>query len=32
VLELAMDLAESMEQSLSVIWASLKNWIDQGVV
>jgi hypothetical protein len=31
VLELAMDLAESMEQSLSVIWASLKNWIEQGM-
>jgi hypothetical protein len=30
-LELAMDLAESMEQPLSVIWASLKSWSDQGI-
>ncbi|MDR1935265.1 MAG: DUF2857 domain-containing protein [Candidatus Accumulibacter sp.] len=32
LLERAMELAESMSQPLSVIWATLKNWIDQGLV
>ncbi len=31
VLDAAMDLAEGMELPLSVAWAAIKNWIDQGL-
>ena len=31
VLDAAMDLAEGMELPLSVLWAAIKNWIDQGL-
>lgn len=31
VLDAAMDLAEGMELPLSVIWAAIRNWIDQGL-
>ncbi|MBP5059433.1 DUF2857 domain-containing protein [Pseudomonas chlororaphis] len=31
VLDAAMDLAEGMERPLSVVWAAIKNWIDQGL-
>lgn len=31
VLDAAMDLAEGMELPLSVVWAAIKNWIDQGL-
>ncbi|MEL7551514.1 DUF2857 domain-containing protein [Pseudomonas protegens] len=31
LLEAAMDLAEGMALPLSVVWAALKNWIDQGL-
>ena len=32
VLDAAMDLAEGMELPLSVVWAAIKNWIDQDWV
>jgi hypothetical protein len=32
MLAIAMDLAESMVVPLAVIWASLQNWIDQGLI
>ncbi len=31
VLDAAMDLAQGMELPLSVVWATIKNWIDQGL-
>ena len=31
VLDAAMDLAEGVELPLSVVWAAIKNWIDQGL-
>ena len=31
VLDAAMDLAEGMELPLSVVWAAIKNCIDQGL-
>ena len=31
VLDAAMDLAEGMALPLSVVWAAIKNWIDQGL-
>ena len=27
----AMDLAEGMSLPLSVVWAAIKNWVDQGL-
>jgi hypothetical protein len=32
ILRIAMDLAESMELPLAVIWASIQTWIDQGLI
>ena len=32
LLSVAMDLAEGMALPLSVIWATIKSWIDQGLV
>lgn len=32
ILGAAMDLSESMVLPLSVVWATLKSWIDQGLV
>ncbi|MQT88111.1 DUF2857 domain-containing protein [Pseudomonas nabeulensis] len=31
VLDTAMDLAESMSLPLSVVWATIKTWVDQGL-
>ena len=31
VLDAAVDLAEGMELPLSVVWAAIKGWIDQGL-
>ncbi len=31
ILDAAMDLAEAMSLPLSVVWAAIKNWIDQGL-
>ncbi|MFT2543215.1 STY4526/YPO1902 family pathogenicity island replication protein, partial [Escherichia coli] len=30
ILDAAMDLAEAMSLPLSVVWASIKSWVDQG--
>lgn len=30
MLDVAMDLSESMALPLSVVWAAIRNWIDQG--
>ncbi|MEH6498303.1 MAG: DUF2857 domain-containing protein [Pseudoalteromonas distincta] len=30
ILDAAMDLAEGMSLPLSVVWAAIKNWVDQG--
>ena len=32
MLGLTMDLAEAMTLPMSVVWAAIRNWIDQGVV
>lgn len=32
MLTLTMDLAESMSLPMSVVWAAIRNWIDQGLV
>ncbi|ELF6204793.1 TPA: DUF2857 domain-containing protein [Pseudomonas putida] len=32
LLAVAMDLAEGMSLPLSVIWATIKSWVDQGLV
>ncbi|WP_175687217.1 DUF2857 domain-containing protein [Burkholderia multivorans] len=32
MLVLTMDLAESMSLPMSVLWAAIRNWIDQGLV
>ncbi|MBN9421872.1 MAG: coproporphyrinogen III oxidase [Candidatus Accumulibacter sp. 66-26] len=32
MLTLCMDLAEAMSLPMSVIWAAIRNWIDQGLV
>jgi hypothetical protein len=32
MLELTMDLAEAMKLPASVIWAAIRDWIDQGLV
>lgn len=32
MLALAMDLAETMGLPMSVVWAAIRNWIDQGLV
>jgi hypothetical protein len=32
MLTLSMDLAETMSLPMSVIWAAIRNWIDQGLV
>jgi hypothetical protein len=32
MLAMAIDVAESMQLPLAVIWASLQNWIDQGLI
>ena len=31
ILDAAMDLAEGMSLPLSVVWASIKSWVDQGL-
>ncbi|WP_134587328.1 MULTISPECIES: DUF2857 domain-containing protein, partial [Pseudomonadota] len=31
ILDAAMDLAEAMSLPLSVVWASIKSWVDQGL-
>lgn len=31
ILDAAMDLAEGMSLPLSVVWAAIKKWIDQGL-
>ena len=31
ILDAAMDLAEGMSLPLSVVWAAIKNWVDQGL-
>lgn len=32
MLELAMDMAEEFHVPMSVVWATLRSWIDQGMV
>ncbi|UJB64336.1 DUF2857 domain-containing protein [Acidovorax sp. YS12] len=32
MLALAMDLSETMSLPMSVVWAAIRNWIDQGLV
>ncbi|MGR4868239.1 DUF2857 domain-containing protein [Variovorax sp. LARHSF232] len=32
MLSLAMDLAEALTLPMSVVWAAIRNWIDQGLV
>lgn len=32
MLALTMDLAETMTLPMSVVWAAIRNWIDQGLV
>ncbi|MCS8180945.1 DUF2857 domain-containing protein, partial [Pseudomonas aeruginosa] len=32
MLELTMDLAEALALPMSVIWAAIASWIDQGLV
>jgi hypothetical protein len=32
MLELTMDLAEALSLPMSVIWAAIGSWIDQGLV
>ena len=32
MLTLAMDLAEALSLPMSVIWAAIHSWIDQGLV
>lgn len=32
MLDVAMDLSEKMALPLSVVWAAIRNWIDQGLV
>jgi hypothetical protein len=32
MLTLTMDLAEALNLPMSVIWAAIRNWIDQGLV
>ena len=32
MLSLTMDLAETLSLPMSVIWAAIRNWIDQGLV
>jgi hypothetical protein len=31
MLDLTMDLAEAMSMSLAVVWATVQNWITQGL-
>ena len=31
MLDAAMDLAEGMSLPLSVVWAEIKGWVDQGL-
>ena len=31
ILDAAMDLAEGMDLPLSVVWAAIKSWVDQGL-
>ena len=31
ILDAAMDLAEGMSLPLSVVWAAIRNWVDQGL-
>ncbi len=31
ILDAAMDLADGMSLPLSVVWAAIKNWVDQGL-
>ena len=31
ILDAAMDLAEGMSLPLSVVWAAIRNWVDQGI-
>ncbi len=31
ILDAAMDLAEGMSLPLSVVWAAIKNWVEQGL-
>lgn len=31
ILDATMDLAEGMSLPLSVVWASIKSWVDQGL-
>jgi hypothetical protein len=32
MLGLTMDLAETLALPMSVVWAAIRNWIDQGLV
>jgi len=32
MLALTMDLAETLNLPMSVIWSAIRNWIDQGLV
>jgi len=32
MLALTMDLAEALSLPMSVVWAAIRNWIDQGLV
>ena len=32
MLGLTMDLAETLTLPMSVVWAAIRNWIDQGLV
>ena len=32
MLTLTMDLAETLNLPMSVIWSAIRNWIDQGLV
>lgn len=32
MLDLTMDLAETLALPMSVVWAAIRNWIDQGLV
>jgi hypothetical protein len=31
MLDVAMDLSENMALPLSVVWAAIRNWVDQGL-
>jgi hypothetical protein len=32
MLAMTMDLAETLNLPMSVIWSAIRNWIDQGLV